>query len=199
MSSLYKPRIKVDLDNVLNDMAWTMVSMYNADSNTILDYNRCDTYDFSCYGEIFQRWAWDVWENRATELYNQMRPPENAIKGLKKLCDDYDVVIATASFPWCFNLACQFIDKYYPWFPQSRIIKCNDKRWITTEYAIDDLPRNLVPDVVATRILVDQPWNRDFDDAWHDTFRVLDLVEAYDFIADFENHSDIDGGEDFDE
>lgn len=199
MSSLYRPRIKVDLDNVLNDMASTMVSMYNEINLTMLDYNRCTEYDFSSYGTFFKRWAWDLWENHPDKLYERMRPPENAENGFKKLCADFDVSIVTASFPWCFNLACKFVEQYYPWFPQGSIIKCSDKRWINAEYAIDDLQRNLISDVISTRILIDQPWNRNFNDAWHDTFRVLDLVEAYDLITDFENHSDIDGGDEFDE
>ena len=189
----------MDCDNVLNDMAFTMVRMYNIDNQTILDYDACDTYDFSCYGKYFMDWAWDLWENRPEELYEQMRPPENAEKGFKKLCDAYDVVIATASFPWCFDLACRFIDTYYPWFPQDRIIRCNDKRWINADYAIDDLTRNLITDVTPTRILVDAPWNRNFDDSWHDTYRVLDLVEAYDLITDFEKNADFNGGDEFNE
>ena len=196
---LYKPKVKIDCDNVLNDMAETMVRMYNSESLTVLDYNKCTEYDFECYGKYFQQWAWSVWNERPRELWSQMRPPTKAEAGLRKFCDNFDVVITTATFPWTFDLTCKYIEKYFSWFPQDKIIRSVDKKWVTTDYAIEDLPKNLLLDVQATRILVDAPWNREFEEEWHDCFRVLDLVEAYDLITDFERNNDLNGGDEFDE
>ena len=193
---MYQPKVKVDCDNILNNMVEAMVDMYNRDNKTRLDYNACTAYDFSCYGTYFMDWTHNLWYNNPSRLWEAMRPPENAEKGLKKLCNNYDVVIVTAAFPWTFKYTCDYIGTYYPWFPQDRIIRCIEKPWVITDYAIDDLPSNLMMDVQATRIMMDVPWNRGFDEVWHDTYRVIDLVDAYDLITDFEKKSDI-GGDDF--
>ena len=190
-----RARVKVDIDNVLNDLTMRVVDVYSNEHKVCLSYNDIIDYNFNGIGDEVVISGLIEILNRP-DILEDLTPLTDSQAGLMMLCKDYDVWLATASTPEAFVKKVKWCKQYFPWFETDRIICIKDKFLLRTDYSIDDLPDNLIGDL-TTRILVDSPWNKSYrDDAWG-FHRVNDLVEAYHTINklqdEFESMLDIRG------
>lgn len=190
-----RARVKVDIDNVLNDLTMRVVDVYSNEHKVCLSYNDIIDYNFNGIGDEVVISGLIEMLNRP-DILEDLTPLTDSQAGLMMLCKDYDVWLATASTPEAFVKKVKWCKQYFPWFETDRIICIKDKFLLRTDYSIDDLPDNLIGDL-TTRILVDSPWNKSYrDDAWG-FHRVNDLVEAYHTINklqdEFESMLDIRG------
>lgn len=190
-----RARVKVDIDNVLNDLTMRVVDVYSNEHKVYLSYNDIIDYNFNGIGDEVVISGLIEMLNRP-DILEDLTPLTDSQAGLMMLCKDYDVWLATASTPEAFVKKVKWCKQYFPWFETDRIICIKDKFLLRTDYSIDDLPDNLIGDL-TTRILVDSPWNKSYrDDAWG-FHRVNDLVEAYHTINklqdEFESMLDIRG------
>ena len=190
-----RARVKVDIDNVLNDLTMRVVDVYSNEHKVYLSYNDIIDYNFNGIGDEVVISGLIEMLNRP-DILEDLTPLTDSQAGLMMLCKDYDVWLATASTPEAFVKKVKWCKQYFPWFETDRIICIKDKFLLRTDYSIDDLPENLIGDL-TTRILVDSPWNKSYrDDAWG-FHRVNDLVEAYHTINklqdEFESMLDIRG------
>lgn len=190
-----RARVKVDIDNVLNDLTMRVVDVYSNEHKVCLSYDDIIDYNFNGIGDEVIISGLIEMINRP-DILEDLTPLTDSQAGLMMLCKDYDVWLATASTPEAFVKKVKWCKQYFPWFETDRIICIKDKFLLQTDYSIDDLPDNLIGDL-TTRILVDSPWNKSYrDDAWG-FHRVNDLVEAYHTINklqdEFESMLDIRG------
>lgn len=190
-----RARVKVDIDNVLNDLTMRVVDVYSNEHKVCLSYDDIIDYNFNGIGDEVIISGLMEMINRP-DILEDLTPLTDSQAGLMMLCKDYDVWLATASTPEAFVKKVKWFKQYFPWFETDRIICIKDKFLLRTDYSIDDLPDNLIGDL-TTRILVDSPWNKSYrDDAWG-FHRVNDLVEAYHTINklqdEFESIFDIRG------
>lgn len=190
-----RARVKVDIDNVLNDLTMRVVDVYSNEHRVCLSYDDIIDYNFNGIGDEVVISGLIEMLNRP-DILEDLTPLTDSQAGLMMLCKDYDVWLATASTPEAFVKKVEWCKQYFPWFETDRIICIKDKFLLRTDYSIDDLPDNLIGDL-TTRILVDSPWNKSYrDDAWG-FHRVNDLVEAYHAINklqdEFESMLDIRG------
>lgn len=190
-----RARVKVDIDNVLNDLTMRVVDVYSNEHKVCLSYDDIIDYNFNGIGDEVIISGLMEMLNRP-DILEDLTPLTDSQAGLMMLCKDYDVWLATASTPEAFVKKVKWCKQYFPWFETDRIICIKDKFLLRTDYSIDDLPDNLIGDL-TTRILVDSPWNKSYrDDAWG-FHRVNDLVEAYHTINklqdEFESIFDIRG------
>ena len=190
-----RARVKVDIDNVLNDLTMRVVDVYSNEHKVHLSYEDIIDYNFNGIGDEVIISGLIEMLNRP-DILEDLTPLTDSQAGLMMLCKDYDVWLATASTPEAFVKKVKWCKQYFPWFETDRIICIKDKFLLRTDYSIDDLPDNLIGDL-TTRILVDSPWNKSYrDDAWG-FHRVNDLVEAYHTINklqdEFESMLDIRG------
>lgn len=190
-----RARVKVDIDNVLNDLTMRVVDVYSNEHKVCLSYDDIIDYNFNGVGDEVIISGLMEMLNRP-DILEDLTPLTDSQAGLMMLCKDYDVWLATASTPEAFVKKVKWCQQYFPWFETDRIICIKDKFLLRTDYSIDDLPDNLIGDL-TTRILVDSPWNKSYrDDAWG-FHRVNDLVEAYHTINklqdEFESMFDIRG------
>lgn len=190
-----RARVKVDIDNVLNDLTMRIVDVYSNEHKVCLSYDDIIDYNFNGIGDEVIISGLMEMLNRP-DILEDLTPLTDSQAGLMMLCKDYDVWLATASTPEAFVKKVKWCKQYFPWFETDRIICIKDKFLLRTDYSIDDLPDNLIGDL-TTRILVDSPWNKSYrDDAWG-FHRVNDLVEAYHTINklqdEFESMLDIRG------
>lgn len=190
-----RARVKVDIDNVLNDLTMRVIDVYSNEHKVCLSYNDIIDYNFNGIGDEVVISGLIEMLNRP-DILEDLTPLTNSQAGLMMLYKDYDVWLATASTPEAFVKKVKWCKQYFPWFETDRIICIKDKFLLRTDYSIDDLPDNLIGDL-TTRILIDSPWNKSYrDDAWG-FHRVNDLVEAYHTINklqdEFESMLDIRG------
>lgn len=178
-----KAKIKIDVDNVLNDMCAAQIAIYNERHGTNLRIDDCIQYDFRAYGDDASSELMGMFGD--PELYERMRPPENAVKYLFLLSREFDVKLVTATRPEDMCQKIKWILSWFPFMSEDSIIIASDKRWIEADYAIDDHLGYLLRDS-ARRIVIDRPWNRAVRDYVYGLRRVADLKEAYEIITTLE-------------
>lgn len=178
-----KPRIKIDIDNVLNNMTETMIAIYNARHGTDYVLEDCKMYDFASFDGAMRDELFGMLSQQ--ELYDKMKPAKNAAQYLFLLMHEFDVKIVTATCPDNVPLKIGWLRKWFPYVQDSDVIIASDKRWIDADYAIDDHLGNLLHDL-ADRILIDAPWNRRVIDYAYSIRRVSDLKDAYQIIKTLE-------------
>lgn len=179
-----RSRVKVDADNVCNNMVLVMYELYEERTGIRLNYEDTTCYDFSGIGskEVIAD-LYSMFGDK--EMWDRLEPPPNAQKYLKKLCDGFDTRIVTATDARNFAWKVDWFARFYPWIPSGHIVCLHDKQWLMTDYAIDDYQENLKGDA-AHRILIDSPWNRAERDDVFGFIRVKDLEEAYENICQIE-------------
>ena len=176
---MLKPKVKIDIDGVLDDMANVLVQMYNERNGAELRIEDCTRYDFSSYGSEV---ALNILSMlRDPELYERMRPTRNAVKYLWLIFRDFDAKLVTSTSPEELRLKLDWLHRWFGFVADSDIIVASDKKWIEADYVIDDHVGNLLGDG-AYRILIDQPWNRSIRDYAFGICRVQDLKDAYEII-----------------
>lgn len=176
---LTKPKICVDIDNVLNNMCEVMIEIYNEHHDEKLDLARCTDYDFGSYGDEIAKQLIGMFGDQ--ELYDRMRPARHAIEYLFLMCGEFDVKLVTATQPEHLRQKLDWLAVWFPFIHESDIIVASHKQWIEADYAIDDHVGYLI-DNPAYRILIDQPWNRSIRDYAYGICRVENLKDAYQII-----------------
>jgi len=138
-----KPRIAIDMDEVLADTLAQYLSEYNRDFGGNLTK-----------ADLAERKLADVIPpERRERLRSYPRTPgffrdipvmagSHAV--MEQLRECYEVFIATAAmeFPSSFNEKYLWIKDHFPSFPDSHIGFCGDKSVISTDFLIDDSPRH---------------------------------------------------------
>lgn len=178
-----KPKIKIDIDNVMNNMVEAMLAMYNDRYNMDLKIEDCTRYDFSSYDEDVAIELRSYFGD--PELFERMIPTRNAVQYLFKMYTEFDVKIVTSTAPCYLEQKIAWVKKWFPFIKDRDIISAECKEWIWADYVIDDCLAYLMRDG-ATRILIDRPWNRAVRDYIFGLQRVNDLKDAYEIINTLE-------------
>jgi len=143
-----KPRIAVDMDEVIAD----------ALAEHLLRYNR----DFAHEPEtpitresLHGRWIWDaVPAHRVRDLERYMLSDDffrvlpvmpHAQRVLERLQSRYDIFIATAAMevPSSFTPKFLWLAEHFPFIPTTNIVFCGAKSILRADFLIDDNPRQL--------------------------------------------------------
>lgn len=181
---MQKAKIKVDIDNVLNSLTRSQFELHKERTGIDINYNDCVNYDYSGVGDKLTINAlYEMFTDK--ELWDRLYPLPESQKYLKKMCDEFDVRIVTATDYRNFAWKIDWMKQYFPFVPEQNIFRVHDKEWIYSDYAIDDYQENLKGDG-AHRILIDSPWNKNERDDIFDFHRAKDLKEAYEIICKLE-------------
>ena len=116
------------------------------------------------------------------DFWYTVEPAPGAVKGVKKLMEEHDVYIVTVTpydeiAPKMENL----IFRRFPYITWDRVIITGNKRLISADVMIDDGPHNLIG-AACEKILVDAPYNREFDEKAYGMTRVRTWDEILDAI-----------------
>lgn len=183
-----KPRVKIDIDNVLNNMTEVVFAMYNERNGTDYSVEDCNSYDFACFDGDMREQLRAIFYER--ELYERMRPRRYAVQYLFKMMQEFDVKLVTATIPGTLLMKMEWLRQWFPYVKNSDVIVTTDKQWISADYAIDDHLGYLLHDI-ADRILIDAPWNRRVIDYAYSIRRCEDLRDAYQIIQTLEKEMEI--------
>jgi 5'-nucleotidase len=138
-----RPRIAIDMDEVIADSLGKHLRAYNAAFDVALA--RCDLDGKSLPDAVPQA--------RAAAARDLLRDPSffadlDVIEGsrevVRDLAERYEVFIASAAMevPSSFAAKYAWLRRHFPFIPPSHIVFCGDKAVLDVDYLIDDTPRH---------------------------------------------------------
>lgn len=172
-----RPKITtlVDIDNVLNNFAETVLDFYNRDFGTNVQLE--DVKEYSLENALGTTTEKLTKYFNDSKLLNACKPREGAIKYLKLLNDISDVYIVTArDFIQLVDIDDWFA-KYYPYIQNQQLIRCRDKHLVQGDIRIDDHYGNLKA-CKGGRILFNYPYNANIDLSNEMIYRVNNWKEC---------------------
>ena len=172
-------RILFDFDDILNDLGKCWIAEINRTYGTrvkfedVKDYGLTETFPDLTLQQLYGPYL----DGR---LYLDIHPVKEAQKLVEHLSATDDVCVATAGvvgvpeeilfdYYWtvhtdtnCTDHMIQFLNQYYPQIELCNIIICGRKYLIDGDVLVDDNPEHLIA-FPGAKILLDKPYNREFD------------------------------------
>ena len=176
----------VDIDCVLNDLIFKMLSLYNHRSGKNIHVEDIVTYEFD---QCLPREDATAFNNMFKErvLWDSLEPLPGSQEGLKKLLQrGHDIVIATATDPVNFAWKVEWMERYFPFIDSGNIIRIKNKGLLNGDVIIDDCYDQL-KSCMCDRIVLDYPWNR--NESWdyvYDTKRARNWSEIVSIMNQIE-------------
>ena len=155
-------KIGIDYDSTLFNTIDVWIDLYNKkydDKLTINDFKFWDIHK-SLPKEKSNKF-YSILDNN--ELWENIKPLNNAVEVVKDLNEEYEVYIITATHHNHIKIKSEILLKYFPFIEYKQIISCYYKQLINVDIMIDDNLDNLIGGKYR-KILIDYPWNRDIDD-----------------------------------
>jgi 5'(3')-deoxyribonucleotidase len=181
-----KIRILVDIDDVLNNLLECWVKLLNQRYNLnakVEDskvWNVQGIYPTLTMEEVYR----PMYED---EVWGMLSPKPTSVETLKRMIDDgHDVVIVTASVYETIPVKMDWLFATYPFLSWRNVIVTRRKQLIRGDVLIDDGFHNLEGGEYF-KILIDAPYNRDYNTKENGMVRVSTLEEAYDVIKEVFN------------
>lgn len=164
MDSAPRPVLLFDLDGIVTDLVSKWLAVYNRD------------YSDNLRPEDITSWDWDrfVKPECGKRIYYylsrpgffaDLKPIPGAIEALERLSHRLELVVVTASPASGMRDKADWVKRHLPFVPKHNLVVTYRKDLVLGDFMFDDAPRNL-EHTPATRIMMDYPYNRDFDDAY---------------------------------
>lgn len=132
-----KPRIAIDMDEVMGDTLGKMLACYNRDYADTITYEHMQ-------GKKLREVA-----KCGEDIYNYFKDPlflrdldvlPDSQEVIRALQERYEIFIATAAMevPASFTAKFEWLHEHFPYIPHTHIVFCGDKSIIDADYLIDD-------------------------------------------------------------
>ena len=185
-------RILFDFDDILNDLSKCWIAELNRTYGTRVNFDEVKDYELvESFPELssYQLYA-PYLDGR---LYLDIHPVKEAQRLVERLATTDELYVCTAGlvgvntmivyeYLWnnettkCTDNLLRFLGEYYPQFRQENVIICTQKHMIVGDVLIDDNPAHLTA-FPGARILLDKPYNRDFDASANGVLRAKNYNE----------------------
>ena len=156
--------ICVDVDDVCCNLQEVVINLFNSKfgtSYTLEDFTEYDimnvlpTQDAMVMKEMYGM----------SGLYDKVKPILGAQKALEKLINlGHQVYLVTAAIPKTYAEKVAFIQRFFPYIDESRIICMKHKHLLKCDVMIEDNLQTLLAGQHYHRILMDKPWNQSSKD-----------------------------------
>lgn len=168
--------LAIDIDNVLNQFAASVLEAYNQDSGDHLTVS-----DITDYG--MEQFIQEKYRDRLHEyfLYAARYAPAipSAQEYLPRLFDaGHEIFLVTSTTCACINDKAQWVMKHYPYITEEQIVRLHDKTLFKCDVMVDDYLPNLFGGDYK-KIIMDYPWNQLSSKADH----VCQLIRCRDWEA----------------
>lgn len=136
--------IAVDMDEVMADTVLEHLRRYNQEFGELITK-----------ADLQGKWLWQVVpsdrHNRLAaylaedDFFADLPLMADAQRVLERLAGDHEVFVASAAMevPRSFNAKFHWLQRYFPFLPQSNYVFCGTKSILHADYLIDDNPRQL--------------------------------------------------------
>ncbi|GAB3338493.1 5'-3'-deoxyribonucleotidase [Larkinella ripae] len=156
-----KPRIAIDMDDVLADTVGKFIDIYRRDFDTtaLPDVFRTESFHEILEEDVSQRLSDYVHE---PGFFADIAVMPGAQEFTRALSEKYDLFVTSAAMEFRNSLAEKYdwLDEHFPHIHWKNRVFCGDKSIIRADVMIDDMPYNLVS-FEGKGLLFDAPHNRD--------------------------------------
>lgn len=180
--------IMCDIDNILNNLTFKTLELYNHRSGKNIQLSDITTYNFSeCLSPEDANAICSLFEEK--ELWNSLSPIVDSQWGIETLINmGHRVVFATSTHECNFEWKCRWMEQYFPLVNINDIIRIHDKSLIRADIIIDDCMDNLT-NSCCERICLDYSWNRnERKDYTYGIFRAYNWKEIIEFVNKIERN-----------
>lgn len=176
-------KIGVDLDNTLNTMCETLLSIYNEDADDDLMLSDITDYKIDTFVK-------PDWQDKITTyfsddlLWNKVGTVPMCQKYVKQLLDDgHEVYVVTSSHLYDMPVKYKWIKRKFPFIDRRNIITIQDKKLLKLDVLVDDYAENLYGGNFK-KILLAYPWNENAENSMREGIvRCKDWAEIYAVIS----------------
>ncbi|WP_257347552.1 5' nucleotidase, NT5C type [Pseudalkalibacillus decolorationis] len=152
----------IDMDSVICDLMTEWHRRYNRDYDdnlSIQDLKCWDSENYvkkECGNKIY-----DYLDE--PELFIKLDPLPNAIEVLRRLHENYEILIVTSSRTYAYTEKEKWIEKHLPFIGKRNLIFTHRKEMVRGDILFDDAPHNLIAfkKTGRTAIAMDYPYNQD--------------------------------------
>jgi 5'(3')-deoxyribonucleotidase/uncharacterized protein with PQ loop repeat len=138
-----RPRIAVDMDEVVADTLAKQLRSYNAAFGASLRVE--DVGPHGLWASVPEEHGTAVRKMvLAPGFFRDIDPLEGCKEVVRELAERYEVFIASAAteVPTSFSAKYEWLREHFPFIPPSHIVFCGDKAVLDVDYLIDDTPRH---------------------------------------------------------
>lgn len=183
-------RILVDMDDTLEHLSDAWIKCLNEKYGFDVKREDIDNWDIASFFPELDRKQ--VFEPIHTDdFWMTVEPFEGAAEVLQKLIEDgHDIYVVTAShYKGLKGKLENALFRFYPFIKRKNVIVSYFKQMIDGDILIDDGVHNLIGGNYE-KILMDAPYNRDFDAEANGITRVKDWKEVYDAVKTIERKAE---------
>ncbi|GGH00900.1 putative 5'(3')-deoxyribonucleotidase [Parapedobacter pyrenivorans] len=139
-----KPRLAIDMDEVLTDTLRKFLTLYNRDYGIAMDIHQAPGKELHENLPEGVNGQWKIYANEKG-FFRDIPPMPDAIETVKALSAHYNVYIVSAAMEFRNSLEDKFdwLGEHFPFIPWTNILFTGDKI-ISADILIDDRVRNLV-------------------------------------------------------
>jgi len=156
-----KPRIAIDMDDVLADTTGKFIDLYirefdpAAIPNDFREKSFHELLEESVYRRLFD-FAYEP------DFFADIKVMEGAQEVTRALAEKYDLFVTTAAMEFRNSFVDKYdwLDQHFPHIHWRNRVFCGDKSILRADIIIDDMPYNLVA-FQGDGLLFDAPHNRD--------------------------------------
>lgn len=152
----------IDMDSVICDLMSEWHRRYNKDYNDNLTVDRLQCWNSEKY--VKPECGMKIYDYlKEPGLFSNLKPISHAIEVLKRLHNDYEILIVTSSVSSAFAEKELWVEKYLPFIGKHNIIFTHRKSMVVGDLLFDDAPHNLMEFAATGRLAVAMkyPYNRD--------------------------------------
>lgn len=183
-----RPRIAVDMDEVIADAFGKMLRSYNAatGSNVTAEELSKRGTDGTMTSMLTpeMRAEFERLVNEGGNFFADLELMEGSQEALRRLSENYEIFIASAAMdvPTSFDAKFKWLQQHFSFIPPSHYVFCGDKSILLADYLIDDRPRHFER-FAGTGILFTAPHNARKDAPlraknWNDVVQILEAAAA---------------------
>ncbi|RCR68916.1 5' nucleotidase, NT5C type [Larkinella punicea] len=156
-----KPRIAIDMDDVLADTVGKFIAIYRRDFDTtaLPTVFRDNSFHELLEKDVYKRLTDYVHE---PGFFADILVMPGAIEVTQALSEKYDLFVTSAAMEFRNSLSEKYdwLDQHFPHIHWKNRVFCGDKSILRADIMIDDMPYNLVS-FQGKGLLFDAPHNRD--------------------------------------
>lgn len=159
-----RPKILVDMDNVLADWIGEILKMAGKPPEYVQELTK-----FELEGDLKRVFE----ECHGETLYRNLPVIEGAQEGMRQLASIGDVFVVTACPIWkngdnIYKAKADWLDEHFPWVGSKKMVIAHDKHVIDGDVLIDDAMHNVDPFLEERpnrlALVLRYPWNDDAKD-----------------------------------
>jgi len=137
-----RPRIAIDMDEVMADALAEHVRRYNAAYGTSITVGELSGRHLEQCIPSAHRTAAEAMLDAS--FFEDLAVLPDCQEVVRELAERYDVFIASAAMdvPCSFDAKYRWLQRHFPFIPPSQIVFCGDKAIVDADYLIDDRPQH---------------------------------------------------------